>query len=54
LTDILGANNAGIFSVLVKPVNWTKDPYLITAIRQFENILAALFRAGSKWLLTAI
>ncbi|MHB9072720.1 MAG: YqeG family HAD IIIA-type phosphatase [Desulfobaccales bacterium] len=43
LTDILGANNFGMISILVKPINWKLDPVLMVTIpRIFEKILVRI------------
>ena len=42
-TDILGANRAGVFSVLVKPIAWGKNP-----LRRVRYAIEAPFRWAGK------
>lgn len=42
LTDISGANNAGIISVLIKPINPSRDPLVVKIARFFEKIIIRL------------
>ncbi|MFA4903069.1 MAG: HAD-IA family hydrolase [Desulfobaccales bacterium] len=45
LTDIIGANNIGMISILVKPINWKLDPVLMVTIpRIFEQILVKIIK----------
>jgi HAD superfamily phosphatase (TIGR01668 family) len=45
LTDILGANNLGMTSILIKPLNWKLDPILMVTIPRFlEMILVRILK----------
>lgn len=43
LTDILGAKNMGIVTVLVRPLNWHHDPFfMVTLPRLLEMVILAM------------
>lgn len=46
-TDILGANRAGIHSVLVKPISRKEDPHIILK-RPLERVVLAFYRRNRR------
>jgi len=47
-TDIIGANMAGMFSVLVDPIKKENDPIYVSVPRKIERIALSMHKMISK------
>ncbi|MFH0860108.1 MAG: YqeG family HAD IIIA-type phosphatase [Candidatus Altiarchaeota archaeon] len=46
ITDIVGANKAGVYSIKVRPVSFLSEPLLLKLARVFEEMLLIAYKAA--------